>query len=171
MANSEFELPDVGEGLTEAEIVSWKVKPGDTVEINQVIVEIETAKSLVELPSPFAGTVSALLVEEGQTVEVGTPIISVDGGGASPAHAEPAVDAAAETVAEQAARVAAEGPGAGAAGPYGGGEPAAAARSGEVWLRARGVRHEGTRRVTPPTRRGRGSGRRRGRSCGGGGRG
>ena len=86
MTNSEFELPDVGEGLTEAEIVSWKVKPGDTVEINQVIVEIETAKSLVELPSPFAGTVSALLVEEGQTVEVGTPIIRVYGGG-SPAHA------------------------------------------------------------------------------------
>ncbi len=77
MTNSEFTLPDVGEGLTEAEIVSWKVKPGDEVAINQVLVEIETAKSLVELPSPFAGTVSALLVEEGQTVEVGTPIISV----------------------------------------------------------------------------------------------
>ena len=54
---SEFPLPDVGEGLTEAEIVSWKVKPGDTVTVNQVLVEIETAKSLVELPSPFAGTV------------------------------------------------------------------------------------------------------------------
>jgi len=77
MTNSEFTLPDVGEGLTEAEIVSWKVKPGDEVTINQVLVEIETAKSLVELPSPFAGTVFALLVEEGQTVEVGTPIISV----------------------------------------------------------------------------------------------
>ena len=76
MANSEFELPDVGEGLTEAEIVSWKVKPGDTIVVNQVIVEIETAKSLVELPSPFAGTVSALLVAEGETVEVGTPIIA-----------------------------------------------------------------------------------------------
>jgi pyruvate dehydrogenase E2 component (dihydrolipoamide acetyltransferase) len=76
---SEFPLPDVGEGLTEAEIVSWRVKPGDTVTINQVLVEIETAKSLVELPSPFAGTVDALLVEEGQTVEVGTPIITVRG--------------------------------------------------------------------------------------------
>ena len=150
MTNSEFELPDVGEGLTEAEIVSWKVKPGDTVEINQVIVEIETAKSLVELPSPFAGTVSALLVEEGQTVEVGTPIISVDGGGASPARAEPAVDAAAETVAEQAARVAAEGPGAGAAGPYGGGEPAAAAsgaeKSGSVLVGYGTKGHGGSRR-------------------------
>ena len=57
----EFPLPDVGEGLTEAEIVSWKVKPGDTVTVNQVLVEIETAKSLVELPSPFAGTVALLL--------------------------------------------------------------------------------------------------------------
>src|ERR1700728_405931 len=76
--NKEFRLPDVGEGLTEADIVSWHVKPGDTVTINQVIVEIETAKALVELPSPYAGTVSALLVDEGQTVDVGTPIIAVD---------------------------------------------------------------------------------------------
>jgi len=74
---SEFPLPDVGEGLTEAEIVSWRVKPGDIITINQVIVEIETAKSLVELPSPFAGTVESLLVDEGQTVEVGTPLIAV----------------------------------------------------------------------------------------------
>jgi pyruvate dehydrogenase E2 component (dihydrolipoamide acetyltransferase) len=74
---SEFPLPDVGEGLTEAEIVSWRVKPGDVITINQVIVEIETAKSLVELPSPFAGTVESLLVDEGQTVEVGTPLIAV----------------------------------------------------------------------------------------------
>ncbi len=74
---SEFLLPDVGEGLTEAEIVAWKVKVGDTIEINDVIVEIETAKSLVELPSPFEGTVLALLVAEGETVPVGTPIISI----------------------------------------------------------------------------------------------
>ena len=85
MSISEFPLPDVGEGLTEAEIVSWRVKPGDTVTINQVLVEIETAKSLVELPSPFAGTVDALLVDEGQTVEVGTPIITVRGDGGAPA--------------------------------------------------------------------------------------
>jgi pyruvate dehydrogenase E2 component (dihydrolipoamide acetyltransferase) len=78
VAQSEFPLPDVGEGLTEAEIVSWKVKPGDAVAVNQVLVEIETAKSLVELPSPFAGMVTELLVEEGTTVEVGTPIIRVD---------------------------------------------------------------------------------------------
>ncbi|MFP5335882.1 MAG: dihydrolipoamide acetyltransferase family protein [Actinomycetes bacterium] len=74
----QFRLPDVGEGLTEAEIVSWKVRPGDTIKVNHTIVEIETAKSLVELPSPFAGVVTELMVDEGQTVDVGTPIISVD---------------------------------------------------------------------------------------------
>jgi 2-oxoisovalerate dehydrogenase E2 component (dihydrolipoyl transacylase) len=78
--SNEFHLPDVGEGLTEAEIVEWKVAPGDTIEVNQVLVEIETAKSLVELPSPFAGTVDELLVQSGQTVDVGAPIIRVSGG-------------------------------------------------------------------------------------------
>jgi len=77
MAIQRFNLPDVGEGLVEAEIVSWKVKPGDTVKLNDTIVEIETAKSLVELPVPFAGTVHELLVPEGETVDVGTPIIAV----------------------------------------------------------------------------------------------
>src|SRR4051812_42468275 len=75
---SDYLLPDVGEGLTEAEIVTWKVKVGDEIKINDVVVEIETAKSLVELPSPYAGVVSALLVPEGETVPVGTPIIRVD---------------------------------------------------------------------------------------------
>ncbi|PWD50960.1 dihydrolipoyllysine acetyltransferase [Serinibacter arcticus] len=73
-----FALPDVGEGLTEADIVSWRVAVGDTVTVNQVIVEIETAKSLVELPSPWDGVVTQLLVDEGQTVDVGTPIVVVD---------------------------------------------------------------------------------------------
>lgn len=77
MTLNKFNLPDVGEGLTEAEIVSWKVKPGDAVAINDVLCEIETAKSIVELPSPFAGTVTELLVGEGVTVDVGTAIISV----------------------------------------------------------------------------------------------
>jgi 2-oxoisovalerate dehydrogenase E2 component (dihydrolipoyl transacylase) len=86
---SQFKLPDVGEGLTEAEIVSWKVKVGDTIKVNDVIVEIETAKSLVELPSPYAGVVDGLLVDEGQTVPVGTPIIAVR-------SAEPAADRQAE---------------------------------------------------------------------------
>jgi pyruvate dehydrogenase E2 component (dihydrolipoamide acetyltransferase) len=76
---SEYLLPDVGEGLTEAEIVSWKVKVGDEIKINDIVVEIETAKSLVELPSPYAGVVSALLVPEGETVPVGTPIIRIGG--------------------------------------------------------------------------------------------
>ncbi|MET3932126.1 dihydrolipoamide acetyltransferase family protein [Arthrobacter sp. OAP107] len=72
-----FALPDVGEGLTEAEIVTWLVKRGDKVTVNQAIVEIETAKSLVELPCPFAGEVSELLAEQGETVDVGRPIISI----------------------------------------------------------------------------------------------
>ncbi|KIU03632.1 dihydrolipoamide acetyltransferase family protein [Frigoribacterium sp. MEB024] len=88
---SEFTLPDVGEGLTEAEIVEWKVAPGDNVEINQVLVEIETAKSLVELPSPYAGVVESILVEPGTTVDVGTPIIRV---GDSSAPATPSGRAA-----------------------------------------------------------------------------
>ena len=78
----EFRLPDVGEGLTEADIVAWRVKPGDQVEVNQIIVEIETAKAVVELPSPWDGTVARLLAEEGQTVDVGTPIIAIDVGDA-----------------------------------------------------------------------------------------
>jgi 2-oxoisovalerate dehydrogenase E2 component (dihydrolipoyl transacylase) len=99
MADSEFLLPDVGEGLTEAEIVAWKVKTGDVVAINQVLVEIETAKSLVELPSPFAGTVSALLVEEGQTVDVGTPIITVASATEVPAPAPVSPSTVADTAA------------------------------------------------------------------------
>jgi pyruvate dehydrogenase E2 component (dihydrolipoamide acetyltransferase) len=83
----DFKLPDVGEGLTEAEIVTWKVKVGDVIKINDIIVEIETAKSLVELPSPYAGTVQALHVPEGETVPVGTPIITVGDGAAAPAPA------------------------------------------------------------------------------------
>jgi pyruvate dehydrogenase E2 component (dihydrolipoamide acetyltransferase) len=82
-AQMQFRLPDVGEGLTEADIVSWHVKPGDPVTVNQVIVEIETAKAVVELPCPFDGVVSELFVEEGQTVDVGTPIIAVDVAGAA----------------------------------------------------------------------------------------
>ena len=73
-----FSLPDVGEGLTEAEIVTWRVQPGDPVEVNQTVVEIETAKASVELPCPYAGTISELLVEPGRTVAVGTPIVTID---------------------------------------------------------------------------------------------
>jgi pyruvate dehydrogenase E2 component (dihydrolipoamide acetyltransferase) len=85
-----FNLPDVGEGLTEAEIVGWRVKVGDTVKVNDIVVEIETAKSLVELPIPYAGTVNALLAEEGTTVDVGSPIISIaTAAGATAAPADP----------------------------------------------------------------------------------
>jgi pyruvate dehydrogenase E2 component (dihydrolipoamide acetyltransferase) len=81
MSLAVFNLPDVGEGLTEAEIVSWKVAAGDQVSVNQVICEIETAKSIVELPCPFAGTIEKLFAKEGDTVLVGTPIISVQAEG------------------------------------------------------------------------------------------
>ncbi len=73
-----FSMPDVGEGLTEAEVLSWHVAVGDTLAVNQVMVEIETAKAAVELPAPYAGRVHALLVEPGVTVEVGSPIITID---------------------------------------------------------------------------------------------
>ncbi|WP_030015377.1 dihydrolipoamide acetyltransferase family protein [Curtobacterium sp. S6] len=92
--SSIFHLPDVGEGLTEAEILSWKVGPGSTVEVNQVVLEIETAKSVVELPSPFAGTVESIIAAEGETVEVGAPLISVTVSGEAPQPSEP--DASAE---------------------------------------------------------------------------
>ena len=77
MSTEVFCLPDVGEGLTEAEILRWLVQPGDVIAVNQMVVEIETAKASVELPSPFAGTVHELHVSEGQVVPVGSPIISV----------------------------------------------------------------------------------------------
>jgi 2-oxoisovalerate dehydrogenase E2 component (dihydrolipoyl transacylase) len=72
-----FLLPDVGEGLTEAEILRWHVQPGDTVTVNQTIVEIETAKAAVELPCPYAGVVTALAVAEGDTIDVGTPLLTI----------------------------------------------------------------------------------------------
>jgi pyruvate dehydrogenase E2 component (dihydrolipoamide acetyltransferase) len=107
----EFKLPDVGEGLTEADIVRWLVKPGDQVTVNQIIVEIETAKAVVELPSPYEGVVARLLVPEGQTADVGTPIIAVQVGAdasavrteAVPAEAVPAETVLADTVPAEAA--------------------------------------------------------------------
>jgi 2-oxoisovalerate dehydrogenase E2 component (dihydrolipoyl transacylase) len=84
MSIAKFVLPDVGEGLTEAELVNWLVAVGDQVAINQTICEIETAKSVVELPCPFEGTVVELLVGEGETVEVGAPIIAVNVAPGSP---------------------------------------------------------------------------------------
>jgi pyruvate dehydrogenase E2 component (dihydrolipoamide acetyltransferase) len=75
-----FRLPDPGEGLVEADIVTWRVAVGDQIKINDILLEVETSKSLVELPSPYAGTVTELLVKEGDTVDVGAPIISIDDG-------------------------------------------------------------------------------------------
>lgn len=89
----EFRLPDLGEGLTESEIVSWKVGVGDTVSLNQVIAEVETAKAVVELPSPFAGVITALHEQPGTVVEVGKPIVSFevkDDAGNQPGAAAPA---------------------------------------------------------------------------------
>ena len=103
MATKEFRLPDPGEGLTEAEIVTWKVKVGDTVKVNDIVVEVETAKSLVELPVPFAGIVAALLVSEGDMVEVGTPIISVETGAAPGGDGAPTAGADTQQAAPQAA--------------------------------------------------------------------
>lgn len=100
---SDFRLPDVGEGLTEAEILRWQVAVGDHVEVNSTLVEIETAKASVELPSPFAGTIAAIHVAEGAVVPVGTVIVSIttegdasgpaDGSDRSSAPAEPAAAA------------------------------------------------------------------------------
>ncbi len=99
-ADKQFKMPDVGEGLTEAEIVRWHVRPGDQVKQNQTICEIETAKALVELPSPFAGVVGELLVAEGTTVDVGTPIITFDVSGGGAAAAAPAEASTTDDVAE-----------------------------------------------------------------------
>ncbi|MEV5953069.1 dihydrolipoamide acetyltransferase family protein [Streptomyces sp. NPDC051987] len=91
----EFKMPDVGEGLTEAEILKWYVQPGDTVTDGQVVCEVETAKAAVELPIPYDGVVRELRFAEGTTVDVGTAIIAVDVAGAAPAD-EPADEPAAE---------------------------------------------------------------------------
>jgi pyruvate dehydrogenase E2 component (dihydrolipoamide acetyltransferase) len=97
MSEIRFPLPDVGEGLTEAEIVQWRVAPGDRIVLDQVFVEIETAKSLVELPSAFEGVVSELLVDEGRTVDVGTPILVIQTDAPDADAAAPAPAAAAPT--------------------------------------------------------------------------
>ncbi|KQU36871.1 dihydrolipoamide acetyltransferase family protein [Rhodococcus sp. Leaf233] len=80
MSMQVFLLPDLGEGLTEAEIVEWKIKPGDTVTIDQVVVEVETAKASVEVPCPFEGVVGELHAAEGTSLAVGAPLISITGG-------------------------------------------------------------------------------------------
>ena len=83
MPEREFKLPDLGEGLTDGEVVRWLVAEGDAITLNQPIVEVETAKAVVEIPSPYAGTVVKLHAGEGDTIDVGAPLISVDTGGGS----------------------------------------------------------------------------------------
>ncbi|MCX5388307.1 dihydrolipoamide acetyltransferase family protein [Streptomyces sp. NBC_00083] len=92
----EFKMPDVGEGLTEAEILKWYVQPGDTVTDGQVVCEVETAKAAVELPIPYDGVVRSLHFDEGVTVDVGTAIITVDvaPGTEEPPAAEPVAPSA-----------------------------------------------------------------------------
>lgn len=87
-ASKEFRLPDLGEGLTEAEIVNWLVKEGEEIALNQPLVEVETEKALVEIPSPFEGLVSKLHAEVGEKVAVGAVIVSIDGAGAESAAAD-----------------------------------------------------------------------------------
>lgn len=95
MSDQVFLMPDLGEGLSEAVILEWRVKVGDPVDIDQIVVEVETAKATVEVPIPFAGTVTGLHGEAGATVEVGKPLIAVTGlQGNEPAGNEPAGDEA-----------------------------------------------------------------------------
>ena len=98
MSERTFLLPDLGEGLTEASLVAWLVAVGDVIRVDQPVAEVETAKSVVEVPSPFAGTVSRLHGEAGQTLDVGGPLLSVSqavGVQTAAAPAAPAADAAA----------------------------------------------------------------------------
>src|SRR3954464_15224824 len=88
----EFRLPDVGEGLTEGEILQWLGAVGATVTVNQPLCEVETAKAAVELPSPYAGRVAELKFAAGTTVDVGAPIITIDVGGGAATGAGPADD-------------------------------------------------------------------------------
>ncbi|MFD1212231.1 biotin/lipoyl-containing protein, partial [Arthrobacter sp. GCM10027362] len=87
MPRQVFMLPDLGEGLTGAELVSWLVKVGDEVRVDQPVAEVETAKSLVEVPSPYAGTVAVLHGDAGDTIDVGKPLLSVDAADAPAADA------------------------------------------------------------------------------------
>ena len=105
MAVKEFALPDLGEGLTESELVAWKVAVGDTVQLNQIIAEVETAKALVELPAPYDGRVSRLFVEPGVTVAVGEPLVAfeVEGADAGTASESPEPTAAEDRVADRTA--------------------------------------------------------------------
>lgn len=102
MALKEFKLPDVGEGVAEGELVTWHVAPGDEVTEDQVLAEVETDKALVDVPSPFDGTVKELLAEEGEVVPVGDVIITIQEDGDDEEAAE-AADADAEAAGSESA--------------------------------------------------------------------
>jgi 2-oxoisovalerate dehydrogenase E2 component (dihydrolipoyl transacylase) len=140
----EFRMPDAGEGLTEAEVLSWRVAVGDVVTVNQVLLEVETAKAAVELPSPYAGTIVELLAEPGEVVPVGQPIIRIDDGRADDVPAESAPGSArAGGTAEPAAEPAAP------STDHGTAEPAAPER--QAVLVGYGVRAEQAPRRRPRT--------------------
>ncbi|HEU4849668.1 MAG TPA: dihydrolipoamide acetyltransferase family protein [Terrimesophilobacter sp.] len=156
MALKDFALPDLGEGLTESELVSWHVAVGDTVELNQPLAEVETAKALVELPSPFAGVIRKLYAEEGTTVLVGAPIVAFELDGAG-GDEQVAPDASANTDAgakpEREPVLVGYGP------PVeGGNRPARRARKGgaaasPIEPASSPVEPAGTPRSTPPVRK------------------
>src|ERR1700726_2889637 len=87
----DFPLPDLGEGLEEAEVIAWRVKPGDRVAVDQVIVEVETAKAVVEVPVPYAGVVAALHAAAGSTISVGQPLLTVEAEDPAAGFREPGV--------------------------------------------------------------------------------
>ena len=95
-----FLLPDLGEGLTDAELVNWLVAEGDTIAVDQPVAEVETAKSLVEVPSPFAGVVETLHGAAGESIDVGKPLISVRTTADAPAPGETAPAAPADKAGE-----------------------------------------------------------------------
>src|SRR6266851_5672839 len=97
MADQTFRLPDLGEGLTEAQLVAWRVEEGATVEVNAPLCDVETAKAVVVIPSPFAGRIQKLHARPGDSVAVGAPLVTISAQGA-PASAEPAAEAAPSTL-------------------------------------------------------------------------
>ena len=146
MAVKQFAMPDLGEGLTESELVSWNIAVGDTVELNQVIAEVETAKALVQLPSPYAGVVAKLFVEPGTTVLVGSPIVAIEVDGASITDPGSGEGGSGEAASGKAAS------GRAGSGRAGSGEPAVAERNSV--LVGYGPPVEGTGRPARKVRRG-----------------
>src|ERR1700736_1033101 len=89
MADQTFRLPDLGEGLTEAQLVAWRVEEGATGEVNAPLCDVETAKAGVVIPSPFAGTIQKLHARPGDSVAVAEPLVTITGSDAAPAEATP----------------------------------------------------------------------------------